>query len=68
MSDQPENNQILTQHPETIATLESNSQPSETPPETSLDAEHSLTSDSQPAETPPETSLDAEHRRTFFNY
>ncbi|WP_341736876.1 hypothetical protein [Microcoleus sp. CAWBG640] len=57
MSDQPENNQILTQHPETIATLESNSQPSETPPETSLD-EYSLITESQPSETPPETSLD----------
>ncbi|MEZ2232207.1 hypothetical protein [Microcoleus sp.] len=58
MSDQPENNQILTQHPETIATLESSSPSAETPPETSLDA-HSLITDSHPAETPPETSLDA---------
>ncbi len=57
MSDQPENNQILTQHPETIATLESNSPSAETSPETSLD-EHSLITDSQPAETSPETSLD----------
>ncbi|MEZ2241077.1 hypothetical protein [Microcoleus sp.] len=58
MSDQPENNQILTQHPETIATLESSSPSAETPPETSVDA-HSLITDSYPAETPPETSLDA---------
>ncbi|XZN92921.1 MAG: hypothetical protein ACM65M_08875 [Microcoleus sp.] len=58
MSDQPENNQILTQHPETIATLESSSPSAETPPEISLDA-HSLIIDSYPAETPPETSVDA---------
>jgi hypothetical protein len=61
MSDQPENNQIWTQHPETIATLESKSPSAETPPETSLDEEHSLITDSHPATTPPETSLDEEH-------
>ena len=64
MSDQPENNQILTQHPETIATLESKFPSAETPRETSLDEEHSLTTDSQPATTPRETSLDAEHSLT----
>ena len=56
MSDQPENNQILTQQPETIASVDADSEPAETPTEIDT-AEDTLTTNPEPAETPTEIAV-----------
>ena len=56
MSDQPENNQILTQQPETIASFDADSEPAATPMEISP-AEDTLTANPEPAETPTEIAV-----------
>ncbi len=56
MSDQPENNQILTQQPETIASFDADSEPAETPTEIPP-AEDTLTANPEPAETPTEIAV-----------
>ncbi|MCW6049767.1 hypothetical protein K4039_06645 [Lyngbya sp. CCAP 1446/10] len=56
MSDQPENNQILTQQPETIASFDADSEPAETPMEIAP-AEDTLTANPEPAETPTEIAV-----------
>ncbi len=56
MSDQPENNQILTQQPETIASFDADSEPAETPTGIAP-AEDTLTVNSEPAETPTEIAV-----------
>lgn len=56
MSDQPENNQILTQQPETIASFDADSEPAETPTKIAP-AEDTLTTTSQPTETPTEIAV-----------
>ena len=56
MSDQPENNQILTQQPETIASVDADSEPAETPIEI-VPVEDTLTADSELAETPTEIAV-----------
>jgi hypothetical protein len=56
MSDQPENNQILTQQPETIASFDADSEPAETSTEIAP-AEDTLTANSEPAETPTEIAV-----------
>lgn len=68
MSDQPENNQILTQQPETIASFDADSEPAETPIEI-VPAEDSLTATSEaetPTEIPPET-INRENYSTQLN-
>ncbi len=69
MSDQPENNQILTRQPETIASLDTDSEPAETPTEIAP-AEDTLTATSEPAETPteiPPATIDYENYPTQLN-
>ncbi len=56
MSDQPENNQILTQQPETIASVDADSELAETPTEIAV-IEDTLTTTSEPAETPTEIAV-----------
>ncbi len=56
MSDQPENHQILTQQPETIASFDADSEPAETPTEIPP-AEDTLTATSEPPETPTEIAV-----------
>ena len=56
MSDQPENNQILTQQPETIASFDADSEPAATPMEIAP-AEDTLTANPEPAETPTEIAV-----------
>ena len=56
MSDQPENNQILTQQPETIASFDADSEPAGTPIEIAP-AEDTLTAYPEPAETPTEIAV-----------
>jgi hypothetical protein len=56
MSNQPENNQILTQQPETIASFDADSEPAETPTKISP-AEDTLTANSELAETPTEIAV-----------
>lgn len=69
MSDQPENNQILTQQPETIASFDADSEPAETPTEIAPD-EDTLTATSErpetPTEIPPET-INRENYSTQLN-
>ncbi len=65
MSDQPENNQILTHQPETIADSEPAQTPTEIPP-----AEDTLTATSEPPETPteiPPATIDYENYPTQLN-
>ncbi len=69
MSDQPENNQILIQQPETIASLDTTSEPAETSTEIAP-AEDTLTADSELAETPaeiPSATIDYENYPTQLN-
>ena len=69
MSDQPENNQILTQQPETIASFDADSEPAETPTEIAP-AEDTLTATSEPPETPTETppeTIDYENHPNELN-
>ena len=56
MSDQPENNQILTQPPETIASVDADSELAETPTEIAH-TENTLTATSEAAETPTEIAV-----------
>ncbi len=69
MSDQPENNQILTQQPETIASFDADSEPAETPTEIAPH-EDTLTTTSErpetPTEIPPET-INRENYSTQLN-
>ena len=69
MSDQPENNQILTQQPETIASLDTDSEPAETPTEIAP-AEDTLTATSERPETPteiPPATIDYQNYSTQLN-
>ena len=69
MSDQPENNQILTQQPETIASVDADSELAETPTEIAP-AEDTLTATSEPPETPteiPPATIDYENYPTQLN-
>ena len=69
MSDQPEKNQILTQQPETIASFDADSEPTETPLEIAPD-EDTLTTTSETAETPtaiPPATIDDENHPTQLN-
>ena len=69
MSDQPENNQILTQQPETIASVDADSELAETPTEIAP-AEDTLTATSEPPETPteiPPATIDYENHPTQLN-
>ena len=69
MSDQPENNQILTQQPETIAGVDADSELAETPTEIAP-AEDTLTATSEPPETPtkiPPATIDYENYPTQLN-
>lgn len=56
MSDQPENNQILTQQPETIASFDADSESAETQTEIAA-REDTLTTTSEPAETQTEIAV-----------
>ena len=69
MSDQPENNQILTQQPETIASVDTDSELAETPTEIAP-AEDTLTATSERPETPteiPPATIDYQNYSTQLN-